>query len=101
MNKRKSRAKRKRIRFLQITLEIKASRKGRLVSEGRGDTARASPERRGRRAPRAARLGRRPPGQPPPPQDCHWGGGEGDDTMPKDATANIFFINIFYFLFLD
>lgn len=44
----------------------------------------------------------RPPreARPPPPNpgfaDCHSGW-----TMPKDSTANIFFINIFYFLFLD
>lgn len=43
INKLKSKAKRKRIHFLQITLEIKVSRKSRGMSEGKG----TSPIRRG------------------------------------------------------
>lgn len=83
--------------ILAVTLEIKAAARkspgwARLKGqahpaaseEGTAARARAQPMRR----PREAR--------PPPPNpgfaDCHSGW-----TLPKDSTANIFFINIFLF----
>lgn len=91
-------SQRKTIPIVKVTLEIKVSRESRGTGtrEEAGDVHRPVREAQAHPGPAGADWAPERPGHQlrlyllP----LRW-------TTPKDATANIFFINIFYFLFLD